>query len=339
MGCWKRVSSGPPHFPGGPFKPGFGLNGKHKPTRDVILSEAQRREEFAVSFFTVAVSPFTLVSYLFKTGLITEMTSPSSATIPSIPSITYRLLKKGRLTLMSIPDYQTLMLPLLKAAADGKEHRVADVVEQLAQEFHLTQEDRLQLLPSGRQTTFANRVAWAKSFLVQAGLLEGTKWGCFRIAARGNQVLSKNPPRIDNDYLLQFDDFVSFRNRGKTSEIIPGSTVVVEASEQDQTPTPDELIRNTVRQIDAALAKDILDRTILATPAFFENLVVKLLLAMGYGGSRADAGQIVGRPGDHGIDGIIDQDSLGLDRVYIQAKNTTETTKSANRKSEPSVAV
>ena len=220
---------------------------------------------------------------------------------------------------MPIPDYQTLMLPLLKAAADGKEHRVADVVEQLAQEFHLTQEDRLQLLPSGRQTTFANRVAWAKSFLVQAGLLEGTKWGCFRIAARGNQVLSKNPPRIDNDYLLQFDDFVSFRNRGKTSEIIPGSTAV-EASEQDQTQTPDELIRTTVRQIDAALAKDILDRILSATPAFFESLVVKLLLAMGYGGSRTDAGQIVGRPGDHGIDGIIDQDSLGLDRVYIQAK-------------------
>lgn len=221
---------------------------------------------------------------------------------------------------MPIPDYQTLMLPILKAATDGGEHRVADVMEQLAQEFHLTQEERLQLLPSGRQTTFANRAGWAKSYLVQAGLLESTKRGYFKITPRGHQVLNKNPSRIDNDYLLQFEDFVSFRNRGKTSEIVPGSTTVVEAPEQDQTQTPDELIRTTVRQIDAALAKDILDRILSATPVFFESLVVKLLLAMGYGGSRTDAGQIVGRPGDHGIDGIIDQDSLGLDRVYIQAK-------------------
>ncbi len=233
---------------------------------------------------------------------------------------------------MSIPDYQTLMLPLLKAVADDGEHRVADVMEHLAQEFQLTQEKRLQLLPSGMQATFANRIGWAKSYLVQAGLLESTKRGYFKITPRGHQVLSNNPLRVDNDYLLQFDDFVSFRNRGKTSEVVSGSTGV-ETSEQDKTQTPDELIRTTVKQIDAALAKDILDRTISASPAFFEGLVVKLLLAMGYGGSRADAGQIVGRPGDHGIDGIIDQDSLGLDRVYIQAKRYDRN----NQVSEPEI--
>jgi restriction system protein len=218
---------------------------------------------------------------------------------------------------MPIPDYQTLMLPLLKAAADDKEHRLGDVLELLARDFHLTEEDRQQLLPSG-MPTFANRVGWAKSYLVQAGLLEGTKRAHFRITEQGHQVLNENPSRIDNDYLLRFASFVSFRNRGRASGI--AVSTAPEVSGPILTQTPDELVRATVTQIDAALAKDLLDRILAGPPVFFEGLIIKLLLAMGYGGSRTDAGQIVGKSGDHGIDGIIDQDSLGLDRVYIQAK-------------------
>lgn len=219
---------------------------------------------------------------------------------------------------MPVPDYQTLMLPLLKAAADNKEHRLGDVLELLAQDFHLTQEERQQLLPSG-MPTFANRVGWAKSYLVQAGLLEGTKRAHFKITEQRRQVLNENPSRIDNDYLLRFASFVSFRNRGRASENTAVSNTP-EVSGPILTQTPDELVRATVWQIDAALAKDLLDRILAAPPVFFEGLIIKLLLAMGYGGSRTDAGQIVGKSGDHGIDGIIDQDSLGLDRVYIQAK-------------------
>jgi restriction system protein len=220
---------------------------------------------------------------------------------------------------MSIPDYQTLMLPLLKAAADGSEHRIGDITEQLAQQFHLTQDERQQLLPSGMQTSFANRVGWAKSYLVQAGLLEATKRAHFRITNRGHDVLDRDPAEINNEYLFQFPEFVAFRSRGKTLESVTtqgqqGPAAPIQAQ------TPDELIRANVKQIEAALAKELLDRILAASPAFFESLIVKLLLAMGYGGSRADAGQIVGRSGDHGIDGVIDQDSLGLDRVYLQAK-------------------
>lgn len=219
---------------------------------------------------------------------------------------------------MAIPDYQTIMLPLLKKAADNKEHRIGDVIEVLADDFHLTQEERQLLLPSG-MPSFANRVSWARSYLVQAGLLEGTRRAHFRITNQGHEVLKENPPHIDNHFLLRFENFVAFRNRGRASASSPSSNAL-ETSVSTQTQTPDELARAAVNQIDGALSSELLDRILVAPPVFFEGLIVKLLLAMGYGGSRADAGQIVGKPGDHGIDGVIDQDSLGLDRVYIQAK-------------------
>ena len=221
---------------------------------------------------------------------------------------------------MAIPDYQTLMLPILKIAGDGQEHRISDVVDQLARDFQLTDEERQQLLPSGKQTTFANRVHWAKTYLGQAGLLEATKRAHFRITDRGRKVLAQGPLRIDNEYLSQFTEFIQFRERNR----VPGTPVSPNAAEITvapvQTQTPDELLRNTVNQIETALRKELLDRIIVAPPAFFENLIVKLLLAMGYGGSREDSGRIVGQSGDGGIDGIIDQDALGLDRVYVQAK-------------------
>ena len=221
---------------------------------------------------------------------------------------------------MAIPDYQTLMLPILKIAGDGQEHRISDVVDQLAHDFQLTEEERQQFLPSGKQTTFANRVHWAKTYLGQAGLLEATKRAHIRITDRGRKVLAQGPSRIDNEYLSQFTEFIQFRERNR----VPGTPVSPNAAEIPvapvQTQTPDELLRNTVKQIETALRKELLDHVLVAPPAFFESLIVKLLLAMGYGGSREDSGRIVGQSGDGGIDGIVDQDALGLDRVYVQAK-------------------
>lgn len=219
---------------------------------------------------------------------------------------------------MAIPDYETLMLPVLKVAGDGQEHRIGDVVDQLSREFGLTEEERQQILPSGKQATFANRVGWAKTYLVQAGLLEATKRAHFKITDRGKNALAGNPSRIDGQYLSQFAEFLQFKERGKTLDaeisVSVGDAIV------PQTGTPDEILRSTVRQIEVALKKELLDRILAAPPKFFEGLIVALLLAMGYGGSREEAGRIVGRSGDGGIDGVIDQDALGLDRVYVQAK-------------------
>src|SRR5277367_3048685 len=219
---------------------------------------------------------------------------------------------------MAIPDYETLMLPVLKVAGDGQEHRIGDVVDQLARDFGLTEEERQQILPSGKQATFANRVGWAKTYLVQAGLLEATKRAHFKITDRGKNALAGNPSRIDGQYLSRFAEFLQFKERGKTPEA--EISVSVGDAMVPQTGTPDEILRSTVRQIEIALKKELLDRILAAPPKFFEGLIVALLLAMGYGGSREEAGRIVGRSGDGGIDGVIDQDALGLDRVYVQAK-------------------
>jgi restriction system protein len=221
---------------------------------------------------------------------------------------------------MPIPDYQTLMLPILKIADDGEEHRIGDAINHLAREFGLSEAERNQLLPSGKQSAFGNHVHWAKAYLVQAGLLESTKRAYFKITDRGRKALAEGRPRIDSEYLSQFAEFVQFRQRGRQvggSELAGGPQV---PSVSLPTQTPDELIRSTVSQIETALRKDLLDRILAAPPAFFEGLIVALLLAMGYGGSREEAGKIVGRSGDGGIDGVIDQDALGLDRVYLQAK-------------------
>src|SRR5260221_3919664 len=221
---------------------------------------------------------------------------------------------------MAIPDYQSLMLPILKVADDGREHRIGDVVDELARMFGLTEEEQQRLLASGKQAIFANRVGWAKTYLVQARLLEATKRAHFKITDRGVKALAQGPPRIDVEYLSRFAEFVQFKERGRAQ----GPEATTSADEMPtlslQSETPDELLRSTVRQIDTALKKELLDRILATSPAFFERLIVALLLAMGYGGSREEAGKIVGRSGDGGIDGVIDQDALGLDRVYVQAK-------------------
>jgi restriction system protein len=218
---------------------------------------------------------------------------------------------------MSIPDYQSLMLPVLLAASQS-EVRVGDVVDRLATELALTEEERLRLLPSGRQTLFANRVHWAKTYLTKAGLVEITRRGHFKITDRGKIALRSNPRRIDNSFLTQFEEFQNFVNGSQQEgEAIPSPA---SPSIDSRTKTPDEIMREAHREIDASLAQDLLHRVRGARPDFFERLIVNLLLSMGFGGSVSDAGRALGRSGDDGVDGVIDQDALGLDRVYIQAK-------------------
>lgn len=216
---------------------------------------------------------------------------------------------------MAIPDFQTLMLPVLKAA-EGGEVKIGDVVEKLANDFALTDEERTSLLPSGRQTTFANRTHWAKSYLGKAGLIEATGRGLFRITAPGRKVLKRNPARIDIKFLDQFPEFRAFRTREGDNEIAGSVT-----KEAETTPlTPDETMRTAQQVLEAQLGNELLDRILAAPSDFFERLVVRLLTAMGYGGSTANAARDLGKSGDGGVDGSIDQDALGLDRIYVQAK-------------------
>ena len=218
---------------------------------------------------------------------------------------------------MAIPDYQSLMLPVLSASTNG-EVRIGEVVDRLADQIGLSSDERTQLLPSGKQTLFANRVHWAKTYLGKAGLVEATRRGHFRLTERGRQVLASHPQRIDNAYLDQFEEFQKFRERSVQDSSQDKSQA--EATFEQSSETPDETMRVAHRQIEATLAQEMLDRIQAAPPDFFERLLVNLLLRMGYGGSSTNAGRTLGRSGDDGVDGVIDQDALGLDRVYIQAK-------------------
>ena len=218
---------------------------------------------------------------------------------------------------MQIPDYQSLMLPVLQASANG-EVRFADVVESLAEQLGLTPKARSELLPSGKQTVFNNRVHWAKTYLAKAGLIEITRRGHFKISPRGEQVIASHPSRIDNNFLNQFEEFRQFRDRsGQGGD---HGEAPLEPGVETQKQTPDEIMRVAHKQIEGSLAQELLDRIRVAPPDFFERLIVNLLLSMGYGGSAVGAGRAIGGSGDDGVDGVIDQDSLGLDRVYIQAK-------------------
>jgi restriction system protein len=214
-----------------------------------------------------------------------------------------------------IPDFQSLMLPVLQESRQG-EVRIGAVVERLADRFHLTPEQRTELLPSKRQTTFANRVHWAKSYLGKAGLVQFTKRGHFRISEAGQKVLADAPARIDINFLKQFPDFLAFREAPSATK----NSTEQSAEESESSLTPDEQMRRAREIIDADLAQDMLGRIGGAPPEFFEKLVVKLITAMGYGGSIDDAGRALGRSGDGGVDGVIDEDALGLDRIYVQAK-------------------
>ena len=224
---------------------------------------------------------------------------------------------------MSVPDFQTLMLPVLKQLAAGGEQPPVRVREAVASALQLTPEDLAVLLPSGRQTTFANRVAWALGYLKQAGLLESPRRGVYRLTDRGRASLSENVDRVDIQYLMRFPEFVAFRTPGTPTqpdvELTLGS-----AKSEGSSLTPDEQMRVGYARLRESLAAQVLERVRQVTPKFFEELVVDLLVAMGYGGSREDAAAVVGRSGDEGIDGIIKEDRLGLDAIYVQAKRWKE---------------
>jgi restriction system protein len=214
---------------------------------------------------------------------------------------------------MAVPGFQELMLPLLKLSGDGNEHSLSETIDILASEFGLMDADRNELLPSGRQAKLDNRVGWARTHLGKAGLLESTGRGRFRITQRGIDVLNGNPSEIDIGFLSQFPEFIEFRTLSRQGNRHDGES---EGTNQ----TPEEILESSYQNLRSALAESLLQRIKACSPKFFERLVVDLLVAMGYGGSRKDAGQAVGQSGDGGIDGTIKEDRLGLDVVYIQAK-------------------
>ena len=217
---------------------------------------------------------------------------------------------------MAVPDFQSLMLPLLQIAVDGKEHSLGEAREILAADFKLCDGDLEELLPSGRQSKFSNRVAWAKSYLQQAGLVLSPRRGHFQVSDRGVEVLKSPPARIDIKFLEQYPEFVAFRTPKLEPETAPHDLAPMEA----ETETPEEALEAAHLKMRAGLASELLNRVKAGSPQFFERLVVELLLKMGYGGSRQDAGQAIGKSGDEGIDGVISEDRLGLDIVYLQAK-------------------
>jgi restriction system protein len=224
---------------------------------------------------------------------------------------------------MAIPDFQALMLPVLKASADG-EVKISDVVGLLGNKLGLTEAELSELLPSGKQTTFANRVNWAKSYLGKAGLIDLTRRGHFVINNRGRTVLASPPPSINIKFLETFPEFKLFRDASDQPSDVAAVSV---ANLKDL--TPDEIIRSAHAELDKSLSAELLTKVLVAPPDFFERLVVQLLVAMGYGGSAADAGRALGKSGDGGVDGVIDQDALGLDRIYVQAKRYAENKVSA----------
>jgi restriction system protein len=213
----------------------------------------------------------------------------------------------GRRFAVPIPDFQTLMLPLLTTAADGGEHGLAETSEHLAAQFALTEEEKREVVAPGKPTKLRNRVAWAFVHLRRAGVVQETGKGRFRITERGRELLRNAPPRLSVRLLMQ----------------LPGSAPHpqgLQGPPEEPTQTPQELLESSYKALRRQLADDLLDRIRNCSPAFFEKLVVDLLLAMGYGGSWEDAGQAVGQASDGGIDGIIQEDKLGLEVLYIQAK-------------------
>jgi restriction system protein len=211
---------------------------------------------------------------------------------------------------MSVPPFNAWLFPLLKRLADGETHSLSSLAQQLADDLALSSEDRAQMLSSG-QSTYQNRVGWARTYLKKAGLLEAPSRGTARITPRGREVIAENPPTIDVKYLYRFPEFVAFHTPADESKPVP-DTATIES--------PEDTLERVSLQLRQNLATELLDRIKVAPPELFERLVLDLLLSMGYGGSRQDAGEVLGKSGDGGLDGVIKEDRLGLDAIYIQAK-------------------
>lgn len=219
---------------------------------------------------------------------------------------------------MSIPDYQTIMLPFLELLSDGQERSTRACIDALADHFHLSQEERAELLPSGQQPTFENRVGWARTYLKKAGLLDSPRRGVVCITSRGQEVLKKAPERIDVEFLVQFEEFQEFRRQSRQR-----TDKRKVSSYQNAQSDPVEQIEQAFSNYQESLTDDVLEKVHSATAVFFERLVIRLLVAMGYGGGLRQAAEIVGGSGDAGIDGVINEDKLGLDVIYVQAKQWT----------------
>ncbi len=224
---------------------------------------------------------------------------------------------------MAVPDYQTVMLPLLKRVATAERPvAIKQLLPVLAQDMDLSDADLAERLPSGRLGLFHNRVHWAKLYMTRAGLLRSPRWGLFEITDQGRALLSAHPTRIDNGVLDRFPEFKAWR----THEAKPGGPAAVSAA-LDQvaaTATPEERIDLARRELEAGLRAELLDRVRQMDPSDFEGLIIQLLVKMGYGQGRSELAEALGGSGDGGVDGVVNQDPLGLDRVYIQAKRNKE---------------
>jgi restriction system protein len=213
-----------------------------------------------------------------------------------------------------IPEYQTIMLPLLEHISDGKEYKMRNVTDELAVKFNVSEKEQKELLPSGAAPVFYNRTAWAKTYLKKAGLIESPKQGIVIISKRGLEVLKKKPSSINVKFLKQFSEFLEFQSSKQEDEIESQN------SDDQSAQTPEELLETAYQKIRKSLASELINKVVELSPTFFERLVVELLVKMGYGGSIKDAGKAMGKSGDEGIDGTIKEDKLGLDIIYIQAK-------------------
>ncbi|WP_199252656.1 restriction endonuclease [Chachezhania sediminis] len=218
-----------------------------------------------------------------------------------------------------IPDFQTLMRPVLAASAAG-ERRIGEVVDEMATAFRLTDDERHEMLDSGRQTRIANRVHWARAYLKQAGLVRATRRGYYEITDRGREALASGPERITMQFLDQFPEYREFQTRSnKPGSDVPADNFLVPHEAEKAGGTPDEVLNAAHAELQDALASELLSRIRESSPDFFESAVVRLLLRMGYGG-EGGSGEVLGRSGDGGVDGVIDKDPLGIDQVYVQAK-------------------
>ena len=217
-----------------------------------------------------------------------------------------------------IPKYEEVMLPFLKHLADKKEHSLSETVDALAEYFRLTNDEIRELLPSGSQPVFRNRVGWARTYMKKAGLLTSSKRAHFKISDKGLELLNENPTEITTKFLTRYDDFVEFKSIKREKK--GGTVSQSEIFEVNTDQTPEESLEHAYQKLKSDLAKEVLVIVKSCSPVFFEKLVIDLLIAMGYGGSRREAGQAMGKSGDGGIDGIIKEDKLGLDIIYLQAR-------------------
>ena len=221
---------------------------------------------------------------------------------------------------MPIPDFQSVMRPVLATVADGTALALSDLRERIANEYQLSEEERSERLPSGKQTVINNRVGWARTYLNKAGLLSIPSKGMVQITERGREALNNGPARITVSWLKQYPEFAEFHSTSPADSSAP-----TQQSEPVEQATPDEQLAAAHQALTQSLADDLLAQVRAASPTFFEQLVVDLMIAMGYGGSRKEAGRATQQTNDDGIDGIIKEDKLGLDVIYLQAKRWSNT--------------